>query len=132
MVSFTKVDPSEIPRTRGGRRGRVAYPIIKGFMESNHLCVKLDTTGMPQKQMSLRAGLTSFIQNHDLPIRVFSADGELYLMRIDMDENGNIDPNWRDTDDNRLKKSRTHSRPEPITPDEVERRFADEGKDTTK
>lgn len=135
MVSFVPVDPANIPRTRAGRRGRVAYPIIKSFMESNNLCVKLDTEGTQQKQTSLRACLNSYIVNHDMPVKVFSSNGDLYLMRLDMDEEGNIDTDWKGVEygtEGAQQPKSAHPTPRPITPEEVEARFAKEGKDTTK
>ena len=135
MVDMTPVDPSEVPRTRAGRRGRVAYPIIKSFMESDHMMVKLDTAGAQQSMVSLRSCLTSYVRNHDLPVRVFSADGEMYLMRLDMDEDGNKIEDWKEVEHGTEgAKQGKGSQPEatPISPEEVQKRHSEEKGKTTK
>ncbi|SRR6266496_684971 len=92
MVKFVPVDPSEIPNFHQGRRGRVAYPIIKAFMESNAVVAKLDRSslaeGTNRSLMSLTTGLSTYIKNHDLALKVFQREGEIYLARLDLNADG--------------------------------------------
>jgi|SRR5882757_8569662 len=92
MVKFIDVAPEEIPNFRESHRGRVSYPILKSFLESNKALAQLDRTGMQQGLQSLNSCLNSYIRNHDLPIKMFTRRGEIYLARTDVDENGTIVP----------------------------------------
>ncbi len=95
MVSFIQVDPASIDDNRLGRRGRISYPLLKSFMEANIKCAKLDPMGLEGKNPTyLRSVLTSYIKNHNLPVKLFSASGETHLMRLDLDNAGNPIPNW--------------------------------------
>ncbi len=85
MVKFIDIDPKDIDTQRLGRRGRVSYPIIKAFMERNTKLSKLDLTGLNKNPTYLRSVLGAYIKTHELPIRVFSAAGDLHLMRLDLD-----------------------------------------------
>lgn len=89
MVQFLDVDPSKIPTMRQGRRGRVSYPLLKTFMETGKKCAQLDRTGIQSSFQGLYSCLGSYIKNHGLPIQLFSADGEIYLLRTDLDNEGN-------------------------------------------
>ncbi len=80
MVKFIDIDPKDIDTTRSGRRGRVSYPILKAFMERNSKVSQLDLTGLHKNPAYLRAVLGAYIKSHNMPIRVFSADGVLHLM----------------------------------------------------
>lgn len=92
MVKFNPVAPEDIPNLREGRRGRVSYPILKSFLETNMPIAQLDRTGMSQGLQSLNMCLGQYIRNHDLPIEMFTRRGEIYLARTDVDEEGNIIP----------------------------------------
>jgi hypothetical protein len=85
MVKFIDVDPNEIPNLRDGRRGRVSYPILKSFMETGKVLAKLDRTGIQQSLQSLNSSLGAYIRSHNLPLRVFNRQGEIYLARTDTD-----------------------------------------------
>lgn len=90
MVKFIPVAPEDVPNLREGRRGRVSYPILKSFLETNVPLAQLDRTGMVQSAQSLNMCLNQYIRNHDLPIEMFTRSGEIYLARTDVDEEGNI------------------------------------------
>ena len=83
MVKFIDIDPKDIDTERLGRRGRVSYPIIKAFMERNTKLSKLDLAGLDRNPSYLRSVLGAYINTHNLPIRIFSAAGELHLMRLE-------------------------------------------------
>jgi hypothetical protein len=95
MVKFIDVDPANIPTTREGRRGRVSYPILKSFLETGKVCVQLDRTGIQSSFQALYSMMGSYIKNHDLPIKIFSSGGEIFFMRLDLDNEGNEVPDWR-------------------------------------
>jgi hypothetical protein len=138
MVKFVDIDPTKIPFNREGRRGRVSYPILKSFLETNKHCVKLDRTGIQQSFQSLYSVLRSYIQNHRLPVKIFSASGEIYLMRLDLTPEGAPIPDWdkeagvgiRTTEGH--TPTEAHMQPAPITPEEIKARAAVERGMTTK
>ncbi len=127
MVKFIEVDPSEIPNLREAHRGRVSYPILKGFLETGFFLTQIDRTGLQQSQQSLYSSLSAYIRSHDMPIKLFSRKGELFLMRLDIDENKDPIENWRE-----VRDVDTDMDPVAITPDEVADRFAEEKGQTTK
>lgn len=134
MVKFVDVDPRDIPFNREGRRGRVSYPILKSFLETNKVCVKLDRTGVQQSFQALYSMLRAYVMSHQLPIKIFSSGGEIYLMRIDMDAEGNPVANWREqlasTDGNAGMLADVPAK--PITAEEVTSRAQQERGKTTK
>ena len=127
MVKFVEVDPEELDNLRAPHRGRVSYPILKGFLETGKFLVKLDTTGMQQSHQSLYSSLGSYIRNHELPIKIFSRRGDIHLMRLDVDEEGNEIPDWKEK-----KDIDTSIKPKAITKEEVAQRFEEEKGKTTK
>lgn len=122
MVKFVDVDPSDIPNVRESHRGRVSYPIVKSFMETGKPIVMLDRTGMQQSLQSLYSSLRVYIQSHELPIKLFSRSGQIYLMRTDLDDEGNY-VGVEETD---------YSQAAPVTAEEVSSRFDEEKNKTTK
>ena len=91
MVNLVPVDPSTLGTSkRDGRRGRVSYPIIKMFMELNKIACAIDPASTDKNPQYLRSVLTAYVASHKLPIKIFSSNGILHLMRIDTDEDGNI------------------------------------------
>ncbi len=85
MVKFVDIDPKDIDTARLGRRGRVSYPIVKAFMERNVKLSKLDITGLDRNATYLRSVIGAYVKSHELPIRVFSAAGDIHMMRLDLD-----------------------------------------------
>lgn len=135
MVKFVEVDPSEINTERLGRRGRVSYPLLKGFLEADIKMAKLDLTGLVKNPNYLRSVLYSYIRSHKLPVKIFSAQGEMYLMRLDMDASGVVDPNWKPQEDEASEGSKALQRdetPVPISAAEVAERFNKEKGQITK
>lgn len=96
MVKFIKKTPDEIDNSRAGPRGRVSYPILKAFMETGYFISMLDLSEEKRKPQTMYALLTSYISNHELPIKAFMRGGQLHLMRLDLDEDGNKIENWKD------------------------------------
>ncbi len=94
MVKFVDIDPKDIDTARLGRRGRVSYPIVKSFMERNVKLSMLDITGLDKNPTYFRSALGAYIKSHKLPIRVFSAGGDIHMMRLDLDNDNNPIPGW--------------------------------------
>lgn len=94
-MKFIPVSPEDVPNFREAHRGRVSYPILKGFLETNMPIAMLDRTGIQQSFQSLYSSLTAYIRSHNLPIKLFSRGGQLYLTRLDMDNDGNVIENWQ-------------------------------------
>lgn len=92
MVKFIDVDPDSIPNFRESHRGRVSYPILKSFLETGKVLVQLDRTGIQQSLQSLNSSLNAYIRNHNLPVKLFTRQGEIYLARTDTDDEGNATP----------------------------------------
>ena len=134
MVKFVAVDPSTIGTDRLGRRGRVSYPLIKGFLEANIKLAKLDLAGLEKNPEYLRSVLNSYIKNHKLPVKIFSAQGEMYLMRLDIDNDGKPIENWQaqETATEGAAGLLRNVPAMPITAAEVDRRFNAEKGQVTK
>lgn len=137
MVKFIDVDPNDIPMNREGRRGRVSYPILKSFMETGKLMAMLDRTGMQQSFQSLYSCLNSYIRNHKLPVKLFSRQGQLYLMRLDVDDDGNFIEGWTpEMEEERATEGRAgvdrNAEPLALDAEEVARRFKEEKDAVTK
>lgn len=133
MVKFVDIDPKDIDTTRLGRRGRVSYPIIKAFLERNSKVSKLDLTGLDKNATYLRSVLGAYVKSHNLPIRVFSAGGDLHMMRLDLDNDGNAipwDPSMEATEG--APGMERDLDPVPIDSTEVKRRSKAEKGKTTK
>jgi hypothetical protein len=97
MVKFIDVDPDSVPRFTEGRRGRVSYPILKSFLETGKTLVQLDRTGIQQSLQSLNSSLGAYIRSHNLPVKIFTRSGEIYLMRTDTNEQGTAEATNIDT-----------------------------------
>lgn len=124
MVKFIDVDPEEIKNVKPGHRGRVSYPILKSFLETGKYVVMLDRTGMQQSFQGLYSALTSYVRNHEMPIKIFTRQRQIYLMRLDMDDQGNEIPNWRE--------AQIQGEIEAITEQTVKRKFDEEKDKATK
>ncbi len=136
MVKLVPVDPSEISTERLGRRGRVSYPIVKQFLEMKIKICRADLDGLQTKPNYLRSMLHSYISNHNLPIKVFSAAGVLYLMRLDIDDDGKDIPDWEELGKDQTTEGAAGAlrdvKAAPVDPKEVAKRFKKEKDKTTK
>ena len=93
MVKLVEVSEEEaMSISSRGHRGRISYPILKSFMESNLRFSRLDREGLSQSALALTATLGAYAKTKGLPVRVSHRNGEVYLMRSDMDKEGNILP----------------------------------------
>ncbi len=125
MVKFEEVQPDEMLQLRDPRRVRVSYPILKGFLETGFFLAKIDRTGMQQSLQALTATLGAYVRSHEMPVRVLNRKGEIFLMRLDIDENKEPIPDW-----NKPEEDDPDAR--PITNAEVASRFEEEKDLTTK
>jgi hypothetical protein len=92
---------------------------------------KLDRTGMQQSLQALSSSLNAYIRSHKLPIKMFTRMGEIYLARLDMDDDGNLIDDWQQNSSPEVQ-SLQRAEPTPINPTEVARRFAEEKDKVTK
>jgi len=135
MVGFTEVKPEDIDIARLGRRGRISYPLVKGFLEANMKCAKIDLEGLDKKPEYLRSVLTSYCKNHNIPIKLFSVQGDLHMMRLDIDNDGNPIPDWEEANSKGTEGSAGALRNMTATPlnaQEVSTRFKKEKGQVTK
>ena len=95
-VTFTEVPPEELESTVDTRRGRVSYPIIKGFMETGLYIARVNFEDSMRKAPNMYVLLKSFVSNHDLPIKVLLRKNRLYLLRLDIDKDGNKIEDWKE------------------------------------
>lgn len=119
-MKLIKVDPSEVNNLREGTRGRVSYPILKGFLESDAYLMNVEL-GPDERTPSSMCGLLKlYLQRHPMPVKPFTRSGKLYLVRLDIDENGKAIKNWEqklvDRDDDFSTKAAT------ITPEVVDQK----------
>jgi hypothetical protein len=138
MVKLVPVDPRDLDVNRLGRRGRVSYPLIKSFLETNQKLCKLDLTGLNKNPNYLRSVLSAYIISHDMPIKIFSAQGDLHLMRLDIDNEGKEIPDWKEKHNPGRQATEGAGGLEhalvatPITAAEVDSRFNQERAQSTK
>ena len=132
MVRFIDVDPAELPNFREGHRGRVSYPILKSFMETGKVLVMLDRTGIQQSLQSLQSSLTAYIRSHNLPIKLFTRGGQVYLLRLDTDTSGEAAPANLDTYQPPAEEPDVMEDIAPVTPDVVAAKFPKERLAATK
>lgn len=94
-MKLIPVDPNDVPNITTGMRGRVSYPIIKQFLESNSPISQLDRTGMQQSLQGLYSSLNSYAKNHNMPIKIIARNGEIYLCRLDINADGTPNPDYK-------------------------------------
>ena len=121
-MRFVEVPPSEFDQRREGPRGRVSYPLLKQFLETGYKIARLDRTGMQQAPTLLTATLKLYVRNHDMPISIYMRKGEIYLVRIDINDEGEPDPNWR------VRRDGNAGEPVPVTPEVIQEQIATSAK----
>lgn len=77
-MQFTEVKREDIPRTRS-REGKVSTSLIKGFLDSGLELVQVDVSDQDKKMESIRSTVANYVKRHELPVKVFTAGGNLYL-----------------------------------------------------
>lgn len=89
---FIALDPEEVEEVMNhdasSRRGRVSYPILKGFLESGMEVAKLNREGLGHPAMHYQTLLKMYIEGHNMPVRLRLVNGELYLIRKEVAEEG--------------------------------------------
>lgn len=87
---FIALDPEEVDEVMNhdasSRRGRVSYPILKGFLESGMEVAKLNREGLGHPAMHYQTLLKMYIEGHNMPVRLRLVNGELYLIRAEVEE----------------------------------------------
>lgn len=95
MVKFIEVNPENVAHVRDSYRGRLSFQILNEFLEANIFVAQLDRTGMEKGLSSLYSSLSTYVRRHEVPIRVFSREKEIFLLRLDIDKDGNEIPDWQ-------------------------------------
>lgn len=95
MAKLIEMSLEDIPNFSAGTRGRMSYPIVKAFMESNAQASMVDPDYIKElgtSRNSLQQSLKSYCRNHELPIHVITRGGNIFLIRItEPDEDGGLD-----------------------------------------
>jgi hypothetical protein len=95
MVQFIDVDPDDIQDLAESRRGRFSYPIVKSFLETGKAIAQLDRSDMNKTAQQVSVTLGFYIRKHDLPIRLVTRRGELYMVRKDLNADGSPNPDYQ-------------------------------------
>lgn len=93
MVKLIDVDPKQVELPTGG----VSAPIVKAFMQRQKKVCQIDLEELGKDISRVRPVLQTYIKSHELPIKVFARNGNLYLMRLDLDEKNKVIP-WSPED----------------------------------
>lgn len=125
MVKFEAVAPEDVPNHTSGRRGRVSYPILKQFLESDMPVASLDKTGVDRPINLLYTTLSAYAKNHNMPVKLFTRNGVLFFVRKDMDENGNRIENWQELDRAATDDEPKMEAPTDLSAEEVDKRFSE-------
>lgn len=129
-MKLVPIDPALFPEFREGRRGRVSYPLLKTFLETSTPLVMLDRTGMQQSLQSLTSSLGAYIRSHNLPIKLLTRSGQIYLARTDVDPETKKVKETKSIDEYRIPPEAAYTATTaaiaaatPITATEVGKRF---------
>lgn len=127
-MKLVPVEPDKIPDLQMRRRGRVSYPILKQFMESKSPASMIDRTGIQQSMQGLYSCINSYARSHGMPVKCFSRDGELYLLRLDLNGDGtpNLDYKPADSASSGQYKGGEEGPAEDITDDVIDKKFEKE------
>ena len=83
-MRFVRVKENEIPRGKKSMHKLEAE--LNEFMAMNVMCVRVAFTELEYKTATTcYSSLSKAIKRYALPIRAFTRNGNLYLMRTDMD-----------------------------------------------
>jgi hypothetical protein len=96
VVTFHERTVEDLEGQREGSRGRVSYPIVKGFMETGYRIAEVDLGEIKRKPFQLQQLLKSYIDTHDMPIKVAIRKNRLFMIRLDIDDAGNPIPDWQE------------------------------------
>lgn len=77
-MKFQAVTRDQIPATRT-REGKVSTALVKGFLDSGLELVQVDVSDQDKKMESIRSTVSNYVKRHELPVKVFTAGGNLYL-----------------------------------------------------
>lgn len=132
-MKLVPVEADKIPDLQMRRRGRVSYPILKQFMESNSVASMIDRTGVQQSMQGLNSCINAYAKNHNMPVHCFSRDGELYLLRLDLNGDGSPNPDYKPENERAGQFKGGEAGPaKDITDEIIEERSKTDGKNATK
>lgn len=81
MASLRPVSRDEIPAV-GTRAGGVSAGMVKDFLESGNDIVAVEPEDGDKSIASIRSTLGNFVKRHDVPVKVFTRGGSLYLEKV--------------------------------------------------
>lgn len=132
-MKLIPVEADKIPDLQLRRRGRVSYPILKQFMESGSVASMLDRTNVQQSMQGLNSCLNAYAKSHKMPVSCFSRDGELYLIRLDLNGDGTPNPDYKpESGSSGQYKGGEVGPPKDITDEVIKERMEKDGENTTK
>ena len=99
---------------REPRRGRMSYPICKGFLESGLRIAILKKEDLPKPATHMKAVLDFYVRSHKLPIKLIASEGNLYFARLDLNADGT---------DNEWEPEEPLSPAQDLTPEMIAERF---------
>lgn len=94
-MKLVPVDPADVEKFSVGRRGGFCSSLLKEFLESNSPCSKLERGDTVRTLISMSASLSMYIRSRDLPVKVMQRQGEIYLVRMDLNADGTKNPDYR-------------------------------------
>lgn len=89
MVKFVPVDPREVQAIKAGHRGRLSAQMLEEFMEADMWIAEIPQSEIEGKTSSLVAALGTYAKNHDIPVKAFLRRNRAFLLRLDIDDQGN-------------------------------------------
>jgi hypothetical protein len=95
-MKFEPIEPQELEKSFESRRGRVSYPIIKGFMETGQYAAKVNFEDPSRKPATMYILLKSYVANNDVPVKVLLRKNRVILVRLDINEKGDKIDNWKE------------------------------------
>lgn len=79
-MNLKPVSRDEIPQSNT-REGKVSTGLFREFMESGQEVVQVELEEGGKSLGSVRSTLSNYVKRHNLPVRVFTAGGNLYIER---------------------------------------------------
>lgn len=88
-ITFEPVDITDIPESNRGRNGAGTNEVVDSFLQSPHTTVKVQTglDGLEGEELkaaqkrtaSIRSSASTYIERLELPVKLFTRDGAIYL-----------------------------------------------------
>ena len=83
-MNLRPVSREDIPQSNT-REGKVSTGIFREFLASGEEVVQVELEEDGKSIGSVRSTLSNYVKRHNLPVRVFTAGGNLYIERAEAD-----------------------------------------------